>query len=411
MKKLNEFLFEVYKNNEFYQDVIKKNNISEPTVITQYPILTRNQLQQNRYNMFSKGYKAKYFSQQLHRQFSSGSSGMPINVYWDAHDYHCSMIPLWRRRKKYYNISPNDKVIKFTLMAFDLEGKSNGMYYHQTNNAALISRASLKTDQDYIEAIKFINESCPIWLYIQPYILSKLIYYYKKEKTSPPSSLRYIESVGEILSDGLHNEAESFFNVPVANMYGSEEMNGIAYECPYHHMHILTENVFVECLDDNGKVCSSGEGEAIITNLNNKTMPLVRYNQGDIIVLHDKDIHCNCGLCTPVIDVIKGRTQENITIDNIEINSYSLSELITEVNNIFNDPIIEYKFQYFTHECELVCKIKLDKTFLLWRSKIIEKTKELFEYKTCNSKNISFRVIVDELEIENKRKFAVLDII
>ena len=74
-------------------------------------------------------------------------------------------------------------------------------------------------------------------------------------------------------------------------MYGSEEINGIAYECPKHHMHVLEDNVFIEVKTNKG-IFRHGEGEAIITNLNNFGMPLIRYNQGDVIVLDNNDIQC-----------------------------------------------------------------------------------------------------------------------
>lgn len=99
MTKLETMLKYVSEHNEFYQNKIKDYNIKDPLDITQWPILTRKELQENRYNMFSDGYKAKYLCHQLIRKTSSGTSGVPINVYWDTDDYWKSMIPLWRKRK------------------------------------------------------------------------------------------------------------------------------------------------------------------------------------------------------------------------------------------------------------------------------------------------------------------------
>jgi len=47
-----------------------------------------------------------------------------------------------------------------------------------------------------------------------------------------PSTLTHIETVGELLAPSLKKTVIDYFGVSVANMYGSEEMNGIAYECP-----------------------------------------------------------------------------------------------------------------------------------------------------------------------------------
>ena len=90
MSKLEEMLKYVSEHNDFYKNRIKEYGIKDPLDITQWPVLTRKELQENRYNMFSDGYKAKYFSQQLRRQSSSGSTGVPVNVYWDLSLIHIS---------------------------------------------------------------------------------------------------------------------------------------------------------------------------------------------------------------------------------------------------------------------------------------------------------------------------------
>lgn len=63
-EKLTKMLKYVSKHNDFYKNRIKEYGIKDPLDITQWPILTRKELQENRYNMFSDGYKTKYFNQQ-----------------------------------------------------------------------------------------------------------------------------------------------------------------------------------------------------------------------------------------------------------------------------------------------------------------------------------------------------------
>ena len=121
MDKCEGMLKFVLHNNHYYKNVIKEFNIADPLSITQYPVLTRNELQKNRYNMFSSGYKSKYFNQQLRRQASSGSTGVPINVYWDYKDYYISNMFLWRKRLSWYGIHPNEKYVMFTLDSFNID--------------------------------------------------------------------------------------------------------------------------------------------------------------------------------------------------------------------------------------------------------------------------------------------------
>ncbi len=64
MTKLESILKYVSEDNDFYKNRIKEYGIKDPLDITQWPVLTRKELQENRYNMFSDGYKSKYFNQQ-----------------------------------------------------------------------------------------------------------------------------------------------------------------------------------------------------------------------------------------------------------------------------------------------------------------------------------------------------------
>lgn len=260
MSKLKEFLGKVYETNKFYQNIVKAHNIVDPTDIMQYPILTRQQLQENRYNMFSEGYMSKYSSQQLRKQSSSGSYGIPVNVYWDYKDYYSSMRILWHKRLEYYGIRPSDRYVMFTLNAFNTATYDDNIYYIiEPDNILNVNMSSVHENKDYENLLNLIDKFNPKWLYIQPFILQRLLHFYKKTGKTPPLTIKYIESVGELLSSELKQKAHDFFKVPVGNLYGSEEMNGIAYECPHNHMHVLSNNVLVECLDSNGTHC---EGEA-----------------------------------------------------------------------------------------------------------------------------------------------------
>ena len=70
--------------------------------------------------------------------------------------------------------------------------------------------------------------------------------------------------------------------------------------------HIHCENVLVEILDDAGKVCAPGTvGHLIVTSLNNRIMPLIRYDTGDLAEAVDGP--CPCGRTLPAFQRIHGR--------------------------------------------------------------------------------------------------------
>ena len=314
MAKLEKLLSFISEHNSYYKNIINQYKIIKQTDITKYPILTRQQLQKNRYNMFSDGYMTKYYSEQLIRQSSSGSSGVPVNVYWEDIHWYASNIPLWRRRRQWYGIRPDDKCVMFTLNAINVADHHRQSYYVNTlNNRMNINVSSIRNNDDYKQIIDIISEYDPKWLYVQPSVLANLVKSYKESNKRTPPSLKYIESVGEYLQTKLRNEASELFNVAISVMYGSEEMNGIAYECPNNHLHVLEDNVYVEvyCKDAINKY---GEGEAIVTNLNNWGMPLIRYNQADRIILSQCKDDCSYDSKSSVIEKIIGRSFDNVVL-------------------------------------------------------------------------------------------------
>lgn len=362
-EKLVEMLKYVSEHNDFYKNRIKEYGITNPLDITQWPVLTRKELQENRYNMFSDGYKSKYFNQQLHRQFSSGSSGIPVNVYWDRNDWCRSNTYLWRKRFELHNIRPSDKYVIFTLNAFNIQyKKDNPLFVNQPANVLIVNFSLVHNKEDEINVVKIIEKFNPVWLYVQPSILDRLILTFKNQSIPMPSDLQYIEFVGEILTKDVRRRTKEFFGVNIANLYGAEEFNGIAYESQGNNMEILSDNVYIEILMKNS-LYSVGTGESVITSLTNYAMPLIRYNIQDVISLKETNISERQN---KYITNIIGRSHKVINANGMQINTFMLAEIISEVNNELYDPIKGFKYVFYYNINQLNCYILIFEYFNNW---------------------------------------------
>ena len=402
-EKLIKMLKYVSEHNDFYKNRIKEYGITNPLDITQWPILTRKELQENRYNMFSDGYKTKYFNQQLRRQSSSGSTGVPINVYWDYKDWYASNMCLWRRRQQWYGIRPSDKYCIFTLNAFGIIPEEKTLYYiNKPSNVMSFNVSLIRDEHGYQQMAKVINNFRPQWLYIQPFVLNQLIRAYSKLNLAPVNTIRYIESVGEILTSDLRRRAEDMFGIKLTNMYGSEEMNGIAIENRERAMEVALDNVFLEV--QNGDCIAYDEGNAIVTNLCNFAMPIIRYEQRDHIVLQRNDNN------SMYLSVVLGRSHDDVELlSGVHINTFVLSELIAEINNQFNDIIVEYSFEYLTNERTLSCKISISDSRKEWTNNVCRAIKSAFNNKISKKSEITITVISEYENIlhEKKKMFFV----
>ena len=74
-------------------------------------------------------------------------------------------------------------------------------------------------------------------------------------------------------------------------------------------MHLNIDHLYIEFLDDDSQPVQSGEsGKIILTDFNNKGMPLLRYQVEDIGVPTDKP--CACGRGLPLMQNLQGRVAD-----------------------------------------------------------------------------------------------------
>jgi phenylacetate-CoA ligase len=115
------------------------------------------------------------------------------------------------------------------------------------------------------------------------------------------------------LSDADREVLMDVFQNDVYDQYGCGETGSLAFECDHHNgLHVNSEHVIIECLND--EMIQSDIGNTIITNLDNRYMPIIRYKVGDVIELNDED--CSCGRSFPLISKIHGRVNEFLKLSN-----------------------------------------------------------------------------------------------
>jgi phenylacetate-CoA ligase len=124
--------------------------------------------------------------------------------------------------------------------------------------------------------------------------------------------LKVVITTSEVLSAPQRRLLEATFGVPVQNEYGCGEVGPIAYECDSGQLHVMSDNLRIELLQADGRLAGPGEsGEVVITDLNNRAMPLVRYRVGDFATWGSS---CSCGRSFPVLEKVWGRAYEFVQL-------------------------------------------------------------------------------------------------
>jgi phenylacetate-CoA ligase len=128
--------------------------------------------------------------------------------------------------------------------------------------------------------------------------------------------VRAITTTGDSLAPHYRDLITRVFGVRPADYYGAGgEGVHLASQCPEqdgYHLHL--ENAVTEILVD-GRPARPGEtGSIVITQLDNRAMPLIRYDLGDLATAADGRA-CACGRSLPIgIESIGGRACDVVSV-------------------------------------------------------------------------------------------------
>lgn len=114
---------------------------------------------------------------------------------------------------------------------------------------------------------------------------------------------------GEVLFPYQRDKIAAVFGCRVVNEYGSTENGIIGFECEYGRMHLMP-TVFVEI--DNPD--ENGVGEIVVTELNSRSIPFIKYKNGDLGRL--VKTKCECRRPYDEIEIREGRIDGYIKCKN-----------------------------------------------------------------------------------------------
>ena len=118
----------------------------------------------------------------------------------------------------------------------------------------------------------------------------------------------------ELLSNRTKEMINSAWGKQPYNAYACTEGALIAADCQYHKMHLCEDLVIAEVVDKNNQPVPQGVygDKLLITVLFSRTIPLIRYEVSDNVMLADKSDTCTCGRPFRMLAGIQGRVEDII---------------------------------------------------------------------------------------------------
>jgi phenylacetate-coenzyme A ligase PaaK-like adenylate-forming protein len=297
-----------YNNSPYYSDLFKSlgirpADINTPEDYLKIPVTTKLDIRNNTERFIS----SEYTKESLVVAKTGGSTGVSLNLYFDE---TCQELRnaaairsdrwagwnLGHKRAALWGNPPEPTTFKQKVR------------HHLLDRTIYLDTMALndKTMGTFVERWQ---EEKPKSLFGHAhsiYMFAKYIAINKIDTLRPQA----IVATSMMLLDHERVLIESVFQCKVTNRYGCEEVGLIGCECEKHQgMHLNIDHLYVEFIDDDNIPVAPGEsGKIVLTDFNNRGMPLLRYQVEDIGVPSDK--LCSCGRGLPLMEGLQGRVAD-----------------------------------------------------------------------------------------------------
>lgn len=306
VRKLSGTLAHAVERVPWYRDRIGRLDTSERGLeqrIQELPFLTKADLQENADALRAEG---RY---RVTRKITGGSTGQAVTVHKDRTATAAEMAASWLGYG-WFGIRMGDKGVRFWGQPTTSRRRLRFRAADLAMNRKRFSAFAFSTDdleRYWAECVRFR----PDYFYGYVSMLEQFARFVQSSGKDPGRlGLKAVVTTSEVLSDPQRDLISDTFGVRVQNEYGCGEVGPIAYECERGTLHIMSPNVYVEIVGEDGRAVEPGEtGAVVVTDLNNRAMPLVRYRVGDWAV---RGRDCACGRPFPTLDAIWGRQYDFI---------------------------------------------------------------------------------------------------
>jgi phenylacetate-CoA ligase len=339
---LRSVIRHAYDSVPYYREVFDERKLTPGDIRTRddlpkLPILTKHIVRTSFNDLISRAVPRK----RMVHGHTGGTTGTALQLRAERETSQWQWAVWWRHRRR-FGIEVSDPFIVFA-------GRS---VVPLANMAPPFWRRNLPMHQTYVSIHHMTQGNMPP---LVDYLQTRKVAYY----SGYPSGLYLLAMY--LLDNGIHLRhpprvvftgaetvlphhrwaIEKALDTEVADQYGAGESVGNISDCRKHLYHVDMEFGVVEF--EPSEALPLQQRRIICTGLRNLSMPLIRYEIGDIATLGDQA--CNCGRQAPVVERIDGRIESYIiTPDGRQLGR--LDFLFKDTNAILEAQLVQDRLDH-----------------------------------------------------------------
>jgi phenylacetate-CoA ligase len=341
--RLRQQLIHAYRNIPFYRRRMETIGITPLDIRTtadlaMLPILTKRDVQDHGPDMLAENVPL----QDRTRNQTGGSTGSPLQFWVDKERFD-SRRASTDRHNAWTGLYPGEWCAQLWGNRLDtgasilpnINWKQRLLYRNLTLNTSSVSREDLNA---YIEILRKYRPKFMI-AYAQS---AAMFAQHCREVGADDIHFDSVITTAEVLLPEKRKVIEEVFGAQVYNRYGSRETSVIASECGFHTgMHVNSDALMVEIEPTPG--LPDGLGRVLVTDLLNRSMPLIRYEIGDLATWADPG-PCACGRHLPRLARLEGRITDFLVLpDNRRVSGPSLTLVVSDMADIRQVQFVQLK--------------------------------------------------------------------
>lgn len=263
---------------------------------------------------------------------SSGTTGIPTVIYQTQRD-----LDRWTdlTTRSLVSVGCHRGDIFQNMMTYGLFTGGLGLHYGAEKLGMLVIPVSSGNTKRQFQLMKDFGTTV---VHATP---SYMLYLYSKMGefgyTLSDFKLKKALVGAEPHSEEIRKKIENLFSIDAYNSYGLSEMNGpsVAFECGKKTgMHLWEDSYYMEIVDENTleEVPDGDTGELVLSILIRTATPILRYRTRDLTsIIPDP---CSCGRISKKISRIKGRTDDMLIINGVNVFPSQIEEVIMKMPEI-----------------------------------------------------------------------------